>query len=54
MTLLTAYDSSVICRIRLTGEGRWVSLALSLGDLDSADRFFVAAERLLIRNGRGR
>jgi hypothetical protein len=46
MTLLAANDRRVICRIQLTGEGRWVSLALSLGDLDSANRFLVDAERL--------
>ncbi len=47
MTLLAANDSRVLCRIQLTGEGRWVSLALSLGDLASANRFFVSSERLL-------
>src|SRR5947209_20472954 len=47
MTPLAATDSRVICRVQLTGEGRWVSLALSLGDLASANRFLVGAERLL-------
>jgi hypothetical protein len=40
-------DSRVICRIQLTGEGRRVSLALSLGGLASATRFLVRSERLL-------
>jgi hypothetical protein len=47
MTLLGTNDRRVICRIQLTGQGRWVSLALSLGDLASATRFLVGAERLL-------
>ena len=47
MTIVAAKDSSVVCRIKLAGEGRWISLALSLGDLGSANRFLVAAERLL-------
>ncbi len=47
MTLLTASPGEAICRIQLTGEGRWVSLALSLGDLASANRFLVTAESLL-------
>jgi hypothetical protein len=47
MTLLAANGGSAICRIRLTGEGRWVSLALSLGDLAPANQFLVGAERLL-------
>src|SRR4051794_32985323 len=47
MTLLAATDTRVICRIQLTGEGRWVSLALSLGNLASANRFLVSPEHLL-------
>jgi hypothetical protein len=47
MTPLTANDVGVIFRAQLTGEGRWVSLALSLGDLTSANRFLVSAEPLL-------
>jgi hypothetical protein len=47
MTPRAANDSRVICRIQLTGEGRWVSLALSLGGLVSANRFLVSSERLL-------
>src|SRR5947209_5162951 len=47
MTLLAANDTRVICRAQLTGEGRWVSLALSLGDRASAKRFLVGAERLV-------
>jgi hypothetical protein len=47
MTPFTANDAGVICRAQLTGEGRWVSLALSLADLTSANRFLVSAERLL-------
>jgi hypothetical protein len=47
MTLLAANDTRVICRTQLTGEGRWVSVALSLADLASANRFLVSAERLL-------
>jgi hypothetical protein len=47
MTLLTPHDSRTVCRIRLTGEGRWVSLSLSLGELTSTTRFFVTSERLL-------
>lgn len=47
MTLFAANDSRAICRIQLTGEGRWVSLALSLGDLASTQRFLVNSERLL-------
>jgi len=47
MTPPAVNDSRVICRIQLTGEGRWVSLALSLGDLASANRFLFSSERLL-------
>ena len=47
MTLLATNDSRVICRIQLTGEGRWISLALSLEDLDSANRFLIPSEHLL-------
>ena len=46
MTLLAVIDRSAICRIRLTGEGRWVCLALSLGDLAPGTRFLVNSERL--------
>jgi len=47
MTLLATNDTKVICRIQLTVEGRWISLALSLGDLASANRFLTLSERLL-------
>jgi hypothetical protein len=47
MTTLTVNDSEMICRAKLTREGHWVSLALSLADLSSANRFLVSAERLL-------
>jgi len=47
MTTLTANDAGVIWQAQLSGEGRWVRLALSLADLTSANRFFVSAERLL-------
>jgi hypothetical protein len=47
MTLLTANDNRVVCRIQLTRIDRWVSLALSLGDLAPGNRFLVGAERLL-------
>ncbi len=47
MTLLATNDNKVICRTQLTGEGRWVSVALSLCDLASANRFLIGAERLL-------
>ncbi len=47
MISLTSEDSQVICRIQLTGDGRWVSLALSLGDVASSGRLVVAADRLL-------
>lgn len=45
MTLLAVNDGGIVCRIQLTGEGWWVSLALSLGDITSTNRFLVAAER---------
>jgi len=47
MTLLTPHDSRAVCRILLTGKGRWVSLSLSLGELTSTTRFLVISERLL-------
>jgi len=47
MTLVTSNDSTVVCRIQRTGEGRWISLALSLGDFASASRFLVSSERLV-------
>ncbi|HTU18567.1 MAG TPA: hypothetical protein VMG10_10945 [Gemmataceae bacterium] len=47
MTLLTKPDNRVICRIQLTGEGRWVRLALSLGGLAPASRFLIYSEPLL-------
>ncbi|HKI37034.1 MAG TPA: hypothetical protein VKA46_34595 [Gemmataceae bacterium] len=47
MTLLTPNDSRLISRIRLTGEGRWVSLSLSLGELAPTTRFLAISERLL-------
>jgi hypothetical protein len=43
----TATDSRTICRVQLTGEGRWVSLALSLDDTASGTRFLVRSEPLL-------
>lgn len=46
MNLLAAPDRP-ICRIQLTGQGRWVSVALSLGELAPANRFLVGAEGLL-------
>lgn len=46
MTLLTKPDSRVICRIQLSGEGRWVSLALSLGDPLPSTRFLVRSDHL--------
>lgn len=47
MTLLTKTVSQVVCRIQLTGEGRWLSLALSLGDLPSATPFLVRSDPLV-------
>jgi len=47
MTPLAANATGVIWQAQLSGEGRWVRLALSLGDLTSANRFLVSAERLL-------
>jgi len=47
MTLLASDDSKTICRIRLTKEGRWVSLALSLRELGSSARFLVNSEPFL-------
>ena len=43
-------DSSAdkqICRIQLTDESRWISLALSLGDLPPNNRFVVSSENFL-------
>ncbi len=47
MTILAADNTRAICRIQLKREGRWVSLALSIGDLGSGNRFLVPAERLV-------
>jgi hypothetical protein len=47
MTTSVQNDSRTICRIKLTGEDRWVSLSLSLGELGSATRFVVSSEGLL-------
>lgn len=47
MTLLAPATSKTICRIRLAGERRWVSLSLSLGELGSTGRFLVTSERLV-------
>jgi hypothetical protein len=47
MTLLATNGRKVIHRIHLAGESRWVSLALSLGELASGSRFLVGAEHLL-------
>jgi hypothetical protein len=47
MTPPAANSVGVIGRAQLTGEGRWVSLALSLGNLTLANRFLVSAEHLL-------
>jgi hypothetical protein len=47
MTLVTKPDSRVICRVQLNAEGRWVRLALSLGDLASGAPFLVRWEPLL-------
>ena len=47
MTPLAANDGRVICRIQLTGNGRWVSVALALGDAAPANQFLVRADRLL-------
>lgn len=47
MTLLTKPNSRVICRIQLTGEGRWFRLALSLGDLAPGSHFLIHSEPLL-------
>ncbi len=44
MTLLATDDRRVICRIQLTGEGRWVSIALSLSDRAPDTQFLVSAE----------
>jgi hypothetical protein len=46
MTLLAPDDNRLIFRVRLTGEGRWVSLSLSLGEPDASARFLTVAERL--------
>jgi hypothetical protein len=39
-------DTGLICRIRLTAEGRWLTLALSLSDLAPTNRFVVFPEGL--------
>jgi hypothetical protein len=46
MTTLPPDDGRLICRIQLTGEGRCVSLAISLGDLVPAGRFLTISDRL--------
>ncbi len=46
MTPLATDDRRVICRIQLTGEGRWVSLALSLNDRAPVTQFLVSADDL--------
>ena len=43
MTHQAANEREAICRVRLTSEGRWVSLALSLRDMAGANRFLVSA-----------
>jgi hypothetical protein len=47
MTLLTQPGGRVICRVQLSAEGRWIRLALSLGDLASGAPFLVRSEPLL-------
>jgi hypothetical protein len=47
MTVLATNDNRTICRIQLTGEGRCVSLALSLGEIASTPRFLVISDRFL-------
>lgn len=46
MTPRATNDRKVLCRVQLTGEGRWVSLTLSLSDFASATRFLVEADVL--------
>jgi hypothetical protein len=47
MTLLASNDSRTICQIQLSKEGRWVSLALSLGERGSSNRFLVSSAPFL-------
>ena len=47
MTASIQNDGKTICRIKLTGESRWVSLALSLDELGPAGRFVVNSDGLL-------
>jgi hypothetical protein len=47
MILPVSTDGKKICRIQLTGEGHWVSVALSLGEIISSGRFLVSCEPLL-------
>ncbi len=47
MTLHPPSDSRLMCRIQLTGPDRWVSLALSLGELGPGARLLAMSERLV-------
>ena len=46
MTIATI-ASGVVCRIQLTGDGKWVSVALSLGDSESNSMLPVHSDGLL-------
>ncbi len=37
----------LVCRVQLTGDGRWVSLSLSLSDLAPGNRFVAMSESLV-------
>jgi hypothetical protein len=45
MTPLAPDEGRLVCRVQLTAEGRWVSIALSLDDLSPVNRFLTISER---------
>ncbi len=47
MTPVATSNGTVLCRVQLTGPGRWVSLVLSLGNISSTSRFLATAEHLV-------
>ncbi|MBI3467336.1 MAG: hypothetical protein HY000_30370 [Planctomycetes bacterium] len=47
LTILTPNNTNLICRVQLKGEGRWVSLSLSLGEFSPAPRFLAISEPFL-------
>jgi len=44
MTSASTTEPDLICRVCLTEEARWVSLSLSLGNLDATGRFLTVTE----------